>query len=91
MNCCSGASAATSGRALPGGGSKESEGEIDRVKDTEDAIFHSKTSSPSRGVTNENGGHKHLVQVSVAHGILRMHYLLFYSFCFGFFILIIDY
>ncbi|KAK4284273.1 hypothetical protein QN277_001128 [Acacia crassicarpa] len=47
---------ATSSRAFSGGGSKESEGEVDRVKETEDAIFHSKTSSLSLGVTNENGG-----------------------------------
>ncbi|KAI9127685.1 hypothetical protein K1719_000678 [Acacia pycnantha] len=52
----------TSSRAFSGGGSKESEGEVDRVKDTEDAIFHSKTSSPSLGVTNENGGRILLVQ-----------------------------
>lgn len=54
--------AATSSRALSGGGSKESEGEVDRVKETEDAMFHSKTSSPSMGVTNENGGRILLVQ-----------------------------
>lgn len=69
LTCYSGAAAA-SGRALSGGGSKESEGEIDRVKDSEDAIFHSKTSSPLKGVTNENGGHVHSVsvQVSIVHG-----------------------
>ncbi|XP_054786607.1 nuclear matrix constituent protein 1 [Prosopis cineraria] len=54
--------AATSSRALSGGGSKESEGEVDRVKETEDAIFHSKTSSLSMGVPNENGGNTLPVQ-----------------------------
>ncbi|KAF7811233.1 protein CROWDED NUCLEI 1 [Senna tora] len=52
--------AAPFGRALSG--SKESEGEVDRIKETDDAIFHSKTSSPSRGVTNENRGQVHIVQ-----------------------------
>ncbi|RDX99236.1 Protein CROWDED NUCLEI 1 [Mucuna pruriens] len=49
-------------RAMSGGG-KESQGEVDRVKDTEEIIVDSKTShSHSVGITNENGGSIHLEQ-----------------------------
>lgn len=45
---------------------KESEGEVDRVKDTEEEIVDSKVShSLSVGITNENGGSIHLEQVSM--------------------------
>ncbi|KOM36690.1 hypothetical protein LR48_Vigan03g007100 [Vigna angularis] len=51
---------ASSARAMSAGG-KESEGEVDRVKDTE--IVDSKVShSLSVGITNENGGSIHLEQ-----------------------------
>ncbi|TKY64972.1 CROWDED NUCLEI 1 [Spatholobus suberectus] len=49
-------------RAMSGGG-KESQGEVDRVKDTEEGIVDSKTShSHSVGITNENGASIHLEQ-----------------------------
>ncbi|KAL5177064.1 Protein CROWDED NUCLEI 1 [Glycine soja] len=49
-------------RAMSGGG-KESQGEVDRVKDTEEGIVDSKTShSHSVGITNENGESIHLEQ-----------------------------
>ncbi|RZB54046.1 protein CROWDED NUCLEI 1-like [Glycine soja] len=49
-------------RAMSGGG-KESQGEVDRVKDTGEGIVDSKTShSHSVGITNENGGSIHLEQ-----------------------------
>ncbi|KAK7394310.1 hypothetical protein VNO78_14832 [Psophocarpus tetragonolobus] len=52
----------TSVRAMSGGG-KESQGEVDRVKDTEEGIIDSKTSlSHSVGITNENVGSIHLEQ-----------------------------
>ncbi|XP_061367038.1 protein CROWDED NUCLEI 1 [Gastrolobium bilobum] len=50
-------------RAKSAGGSKESEGEVDRVKDAEEGIVYPKTShSRSVGVTNENGGSVHLAE-----------------------------
>lgn len=49
-------------RAMSGGG-KESQGEVDRIKDTEERIVDSKAShSHSVGITNENGGSIHLEQ-----------------------------
>ena len=45
---------------------EESQGEVDRVKDTEEGIIDSKTShSHSVGITNENGESIHLEQVSL--------------------------
>ncbi|OIW05460.1 hypothetical protein TanjilG_12051 [Lupinus angustifolius] len=53
----------SSARAIVSGGNKESEGEVNRVKDTEEGIVFSKTSrSHSVNVTNENDGSIHLVQ-----------------------------
>ncbi|KAK7340780.1 hypothetical protein VNO77_21493 [Canavalia gladiata] len=53
--------ATTSSVRAPSGGGKESEGEVDRVKDTEEGVVDSKTSlSHSVGITNENGGSIHL-------------------------------
>nr|KYP35721.1 Putative nuclear matrix constituent protein 1-like protein [Cajanus cajan] len=54
--------ATSSVRAMSGGG-KESQGEVDRVKDTEEGIVDAKAShSHSVGITNENGGSIHLEQ-----------------------------
>jgi len=64
LNFYSGATT-SSVRAMSGGG-KESQGEVDRVKDTGEGIVDSKTShSHSVGITNENGGSIHLEQVSL--------------------------
>ncbi|CAL0314683.1 unnamed protein product [Lupinus luteus] len=53
----------SSARAVISGGNKESEGEVNRVKDTEQGIVFSKTSrSHSVDVTNENDGSIHLAQ-----------------------------
>lgn len=68
LNFYSGATT-SSARAISGG-SKESEGEVDRVKDAEEGFVYSKTSrSHSVGVSNENGGSIHLVQVSLVYSI----------------------
>lgn len=68
LNFYSGATTSTrasSARAMSASG-KESEGEVDRVKDTEEEIVDSKVShSLSVGITNENGGSIHLEQVSM--------------------------
>jgi len=64
LNFCSGATT-SSARATSAGG-KESQGEVDRVKDTEEEIVDSKIShSLSVGITNEDGGSVHLEQVSL--------------------------
>lgn len=66
LNFYSGATT-SSVRAMSDGG-KESQGEVDRVKDTGEGIVDSKTShshSHSVGITNENGGSIHLEQVSL--------------------------
>jgi len=64
LNFYSGATT-SSVRAISAGG-KESQGEVDRVKDTEEEIVDSKVShSLSVGITNENGGSVHLEQVSM--------------------------
>lgn len=55
--------ATSSARAMSGGG-KESEGEVDRVKDTEGNVYSKTSHSHSVGVTNENGGSIDLEEVS---------------------------
>ncbi|CAJ1837539.1 unnamed protein product [Sphenostylis stenocarpa] len=55
----------SSARAMSGGG-KESQGEVDRGKDTEEEIVDSKVShSHSVGITNENAGSVHLAEQSM--------------------------